>query len=313
MTVNSEPLISRSLALLEDYRRTAAATSAREEELTKDIARRRYAAERKYHHALKDSTTRLTRESAEADKLWKSRYEATRERHAARHLRLEKAERSARREMPKRVAEKRGDWLGSLQRQKLRLEKEVTGKIGTAAASLAEVQQKLSSQQEQLDALDARSRSALRGSLALRAMVMRAGVSSGGDAAAVDAAVQTAGSLLAGLKKQPLASLTSVLPVWLVAPLLAVAGAVLLWALQMPVAGAACGVLLLAVLGIHFAALPTLRTAAGELAAALGEARATHATLGTNAAARHSAETQEAHGVGEPRQRRQRVEALLHP
>src|SRR6187402_11988 len=100
MTVNSDPRISRSLALLESYRRTVATTAAREDELTKDIAKRRYAAERKYQNALKDSGARLTREISEADKLWKSRYESTRERHAARHLRLEKAERSARREMP---------------------------------------------------------------------------------------------------------------------------------------------------------------------------------------------------------------------
>ena len=84
MTVNSAPRISRSLALLEDYRRTVAATAAREDELTKDIVKRRYAAERKYQNALKDSSARLTREITEADKLWKSRYETTRERHGPR-------------------------------------------------------------------------------------------------------------------------------------------------------------------------------------------------------------------------------------
>ena len=55
MTVNNEPRISRSLALLGSFRQTVADFAAREEELTKDITKRRYAAERKLQNALKDN------------------------------------------------------------------------------------------------------------------------------------------------------------------------------------------------------------------------------------------------------------------
>ena len=92
MTVNNEPRISQSLALLEAFRHTVADFAAREDELTRDIAKRRYATERKFQNALKDNSARLTREVAEADTLWKNRWEHVRHFHEARYVRLEKAD-----------------------------------------------------------------------------------------------------------------------------------------------------------------------------------------------------------------------------
>src|SRR6188472_1381846 len=124
MTVNNEPdpRISRSLALLESLRRTAASFAAREEELTKDITRRRYAAERAYQNGLKEDAAWLSRVSTETEEAWKQLRNASQARYETRKQQVEKAERNSRRELPKRVQVARGEWLGSLQRQKLRLE-----------------------------------------------------------------------------------------------------------------------------------------------------------------------------------------------
>ena len=101
MSLNNEPLISRSLALLENLRQATAQCAGNEEQLTLDIGKRRYAAERKEVNANKESTTRLTRESGLADKEWAERMDAIRLRGEQRRGRLERAERNSRRELPK--------------------------------------------------------------------------------------------------------------------------------------------------------------------------------------------------------------------
>ncbi|HEX2750792.1 MAG TPA: hypothetical protein VHM91_22495, partial [Verrucomicrobiales bacterium] len=168
MNNEPEPRISRSLELLENLRRSAASFAAKEEELTKDISRRRYAAERSYQNGLKDDAAWLSRVSGEADTAWKKLSEQTKARFDARGQRVEKAERSARRELPKRVQMARGEWLGGLQRQKLRLEKEVAGELEAADQALAKTKAKLQAQGEHLEKITARGRSLLRGSLSLR-------------------------------------------------------------------------------------------------------------------------------------------------
>src|SRR5436190_20348947 len=160
MTVNNEPdhRISRSLALLESLRRTASAFAAREEELTKDISRRRYAAERAYQNGLKEDAAWLTRVSGEDETAWKKLRDASQARYETRKQNIEKAERNARRELPKRVQVARGEWLGGLQRQKLRLEKDVAGELAAADQALAQTKAKLAAQGDQLAKLTARAR-----------------------------------------------------------------------------------------------------------------------------------------------------------
>ncbi len=298
MTVNNEPepRISRGLVLLENLRRTVATFTAREDELTKDLSRRRYMAERKYQNALKDNAARLAKEESDTDAAWKKAHEQMRAFHDGRNLRVEKAERNARRELPKKVQTARGEWLGSLQRQKQRLEKEVGGEVAAADQSLAQTRARLKEQNTELTTLTARAKSLFRGSLSTLGALKRPGEAvPGADTEVIDGKLRMARERLETLRG-PLPALSSILPVWLLAPVILAVAALLIWGLHMDmaVAGGVCGGLLVLVLVIHFAASGSLRPAGAEIAAALTGARATHQAVGAAAEARNVAVRQQA-------------------
>ncbi|HWB03721.1 MAG TPA: FtsK/SpoIIIE domain-containing protein [Verrucomicrobiales bacterium] len=293
MTVNNEPepRISRSLELLENLRRTAAAFAMREDELTKDLIKKRYTSERKHANGIKDDAAWLTRVTAEAETAWRKLDERTRLRYDSRAQWVEKADRSLKRELPKRVQVARGEWLGGLQRQKQKLEKEVASEISAADQTLAQTKAKLDAQKGQLDSLTKRARSLLRGSLPLLGKLKTSGKAAD-DASLddVDRKLQTAQEKLDSLRG-PLPLLSSLLPAWIAVPAILLVGAILIWGVNtdMTLVGGICGGLLVLVLGIHFAATPGMKPAAEELAAALGSARALHNSIGVSAGMEHAA------------------------
>jgi hypothetical protein len=270
MSATVEPRISRCLALLEELRAATAACAAQEDEMTKDLARRRYVAERKYQNALKDSAARLAREQAESDASFKKRWEHVRAWHAARHIRLEKAERAAKRELPKRVQAARGDWLGRLQRQKLRLEKEVATELHEAETSLKAAKLQLASQSAQAGEILAQARPLLRSSLTLARRAAATVAGAPGDAGS---SLDTARESLERLRGTAAVKLSGLLPAWLLAPVLLAAGGVLYGVLHQLPAAAACGGAAVAVLALYVAASGRLRTDGAQLAAGLAAAR----------------------------------------
>jgi S-DNA-T family DNA segregation ATPase FtsK/SpoIIIE len=306
MTVNNEPLISRSLALLEKYRHAAALCAEQEEQLTLDIGKRRYAAERKEVNANKESVTRQTKEVAQADREWAGRMDGIHQRGARQRTRLERAERNARRELPKRVEARRGDWLGALQRQKLKLEKEVTGKLTLASAEHMDLTRKLEEQRARINDLTAKARRAVRGSLgAFLSLSQSPAIPPlNGGTAEVDAKLLVAHESLESLRGNGAAKIASLLPVWITAPVIAVMSVVLIFGLgsDAGMVGGIAGVLLLAVLGLHFAAAPALKQAAQEIGTHLAEARTLRSTLAGAAEAAHAEATHAA-------QERQQIEA----
>jgi len=306
MSAQTSPLISRSLELLENLRQATARCAAQEEQLTLDIGKRRYAAERKEVNANKDSAARLTKEIAQADRDWAERMDAAIKRGEARRARLERAERSARRELPKRVEARRGDWLGALQRQKLKLEREVTGQLTSAEAQRMDLMRKLEEQKTRVNDLTAKARRAVRGSLGAFSKLSQSADAAHltGGTADVDAKLLLAHESLESLRSNGLAKLASTLPVWITAPVIAVAAAVLIFGLNLSagVAGGVCGALLLAVLGLHFAAAPALKQTADETGKHLAAARALRSSLAGAAEATHAEATHAA-------QERQQIEA----
>ena len=124
--------MSRGLERLKAFRETVASFAAREMDLQADVAKRRGAELRRHQIAVKENSENLTRAVASADADWKRRFQQTEVFLEARRLRLEKAERSARRDMPKRIETARGRWLGGLQKQKLKLEKDSAAALDAA-------------------------------------------------------------------------------------------------------------------------------------------------------------------------------------
>jgi len=306
MSAPPVPLLSRSLSLLESLRHSTARCAELEEQLTLDIGKRRYAAERKEVNANKESTVRLTREVQQADREWAERMEAAHQRGEARRTRLERAERTARRELPKRVEAKRGDWLGALQRQKLKLEKEVTGKLSNADAQHMELVRKLEEQKARVNDLTAKARRAVRGSLgAFSKLSQSADVAHlNGGSADVDARLLLAHESMDSLRSHTAAKLASAIPVWISAPVVVVTALALIFGLHMNAAlwGGICGALLLAVLGLHFAAAPALKQTAEETGRHLAAARTLRSSLASAAEAAFAEATHAA-------QERQQIEA----
>jgi hypothetical protein len=241
MNANNEGSVSRGLERLKAFRETVASFAAREMDLQADVAKRRGAELRRHQIAVKENSENLTRAVASADADWKRRFQQTEVFLEARRLRLEKAERSARRDMPKRIETARGRWLGGLQKQKLKLEKDSAAALDAAEAEADAKQKALQVLELRLKATQGKARKVLW-------PWQRVAAAPGGEvSAALEGDFQSAENAIAQLRAMPALRVARWLPLWLVGPLaLAAAGG--LFAAGIP--GAAWGCLALAGLSL---------------------------------------------------------------
>lgn len=137
MTANSQPQpdlsVARTSSLLSQLSTAIATHSAAAEKLTRELRTRRITMDRHQQEAMTAVDAEIARDMESVDSVWLGKWEKTRDHHEKRMFRIEKAERNCLRDLPRRTEAARADWLGGLQRQRISLEREITG-AGAAKA-----------------------------------------------------------------------------------------------------------------------------------------------------------------------------------
>ncbi len=155
--------VSKSLELLDRLEKSVTEFSRKEEQLTADQRTRQYKTNRKYSLTLQETEERLDERLGKLEEAAMEQAEQLKQRFANRKQRIQKGLNAGLRNLPKRVEQARGGWLGNLQRQKLRLEKEIGAAKQVAKQEFTERSQALEELKGHLVGLAKEARHSLKG------------------------------------------------------------------------------------------------------------------------------------------------------
>jgi len=313
MTANNTPAdlrISRLTYLLEQLSSRAVHYATEEDLLLKETRTRRLTLERRHHEATAAFNQQAEQESGAIDNAWLSLWENTRTRFEQRLVWLEKAERNAQRDLPRRIEAARGQWLGGLQRQRLSQERALAAAAAVQFQLIEARRPRLEEAAQILQRLTRRTHAAFQGSPGFRqwlAVPREAAVAPGAPSTSpaipdADATLTSLEERLPGLKRQLDEYRRRILPrFFTILPPVALIGLILISALIVAGsigfssggknAGAATalgGLLLLAM--IYVPGMKMARPAAAALAKGIREAAQTCAQLQQQDSAAEEAE-----------------------
>lgn len=128
---------SRALELLKTLELAAADFAKKEDQIVRDIRTRRFAAERKCNEGLERIDERLAQQCSEIRAGYEQHERKASRTHDARLARIKKFQSEGVRDLPKLAQEARERWLGGLQMQKFRAERDFAAASQASSAKLA--------------------------------------------------------------------------------------------------------------------------------------------------------------------------------
>lgn len=155
--------VSRSVELLHRLERTAQEFSQKEAQLVTDWRNHRYKANRKHSVTAQDVTEKLEKQIQALDARMHEEADRLKARYRKFHEAVERAQTQSIRSLPRRIEQARGRWLGKLQMQRIRLEREVGSAKQAAKDTLSETSSALGEQQKQLKGLFKKATTAFKG------------------------------------------------------------------------------------------------------------------------------------------------------
>ncbi len=151
------------MELLDTLEKTVASFARREEELTRDLRARQQAVERRRHESSEQAEHRLQSQVADTEAALKAEEDRIRAKYAARRARVERTQKVRLRNLPRRAREARDRWMGSIQAERFRLERQLSADLHQIEAGMGAPTQALPVLQEKLEKLQRRARNSFTG------------------------------------------------------------------------------------------------------------------------------------------------------
>lgn len=155
--------VRRSIELLGQLHRTVSDFARREEQLTRDIRTRRQAINRKLQDGTGRSDNRLAEQMTEMESRFQKEKERIQALHEGRRVRIQQAQSVTLRKLPGRAKAAKEKWMGDLQMQHFRAERELTSAFEAADRAYAGFTSMLNEQQITVAHLTHRVRASLSG------------------------------------------------------------------------------------------------------------------------------------------------------
>jgi hypothetical protein len=165
--------VNRSLELLGSLKQTAAKFAKREEQLSRELTSRRYAANRASQEAIGNTESTYATKIAQTEEAFRAEAERVKAVYEGRRARVQRASAAALRNLPARGQEVKGRWLGDLQMRNYNAQRRLPLDIAAADADYAGFTTKLDAHATTLLGLLSRARSSFRGYFTLGSMLRR--------------------------------------------------------------------------------------------------------------------------------------------
>lgn len=293
---------TRALDLVKKLGEAVKQFAVREAELERTFRARAYS-EEKQHQELAESQEgwKLARER-EMEDYYQREKERVRENYSKRSEKILNAYHASKRGLPKKVEDWKGRWVGRIQMEKFRADREYEEAIASAEQEFAEVQERLKGEGEGLLDLESSVRAAFRGYPGFRKALKPAPANGGGDApdtrgdlGVLDEITRLrgeAGEKFGEFGRFLIPKFFRFLPPWLIFALLLAGGVALVFKLgQTLVAYGVSGGVLFFFLGVFFCIHRVGKgrsgAVAGEVAAAVRAGRELYEATQSGAAERH--------------------------
>ena len=295
MSNGTDLRVSRSLELLHRLERTAAEFAQKEVQLTTEWRNHRYKANRKHSVATQDATDHLDAQIAKVDGHFHEEAEQLRALYARRREAVERAQTQSLRTLPRRIEQARGRWLGRLQMQRIRLEREIGAGKQAAKQAHAETDAQLAEQQKQLTKLFKKTTTAFKGYAPFTKLLQNETATIPSEQPTTEQVaerIQEAAAKLTTFQQHLLPRLFSNMPLFLGVLAVIIAGVALAYGLGFnptawAVAGGSAGALIIGLLVIYRNGAQQGLPAAEALAQSLSNAQATLQQASTTAATVH--------------------------
>lgn len=272
--------VTRGLDLLEHLKQATAEFSRKEDALIKDLRSRRYNVEKKHRGVLEGMETSLSARTANLQEEYLHKVASLKKLHSDRSVRIEKARSTGLRTLPQRVKDTRGRFLGNLQMQKMRADKQRASEMGVVDSAYAQASGMLKEQADRIKVIreDARRLCSGYSSLAKSFHSKSAEIPRQGEPEEfleeLKSTLGTAESELADLHKPGLARLFSIAPLFILIPVVVIAAVAAAYFIGSEnsgvMVGVGIGVVLLALIfGLYIAAAGQLKGPATKLARTL--------------------------------------------
>ena len=298
MSNGTDLRVSRSLDLLNRLERTASEFATREEQLTQELRTSRYKANRKHSVAMQEVESRLDAIVNKLDERYGAEAQRIQALYQKRKDSVLKGQTLGIRNLPRKVENARGRWLGTLQMKRLRLEKEFGAGKQTAKNNFGETSKKLADQKAHLAEMESFTRHGFRGYGSFTSLLKPF---SANDAARttgdLEGELKAAEARLMEFQKFGLPKLFSSLPRFILIALILLGAATLAYFMgfgttAFAVAGGLAGLLIITVVTLHAKGGRTALSAAQALAEILQKAKASHQAAVAEAEADHAQQRQ---------------------
>ncbi len=285
--------VTRSVELLARLREMVSQFANSEEKLTREIATRRVAMNRKFRDAMERVELRLSAQTIEVETKSQEEEQRVTAIYEDRRARIQRAYTTGIRSLPKRAQSEKERWMGDLQLRKFRAERKLAAEREAIAGSVARCAGRIGEQDTVLAELERRTRKGFRGYRAFLKLLDRPApeVSANGSErdellAAMRSKLLLVDERLAAYRQFGVARSFGEMPLVVVIPLIAVIGCVAAVILGTAIGVSAAAILLVAVLGIHRLGGGQSSGAAGAVAEALSEAHVARAKASVAAQSR---------------------------
>ncbi len=165
--------VSRSLELLGGLRSVVTDFAKQEGVLVRELKARRYAIDQKHQGVADQTEAGLTKQFEEARTKFDQEEARIRAHHERRRARIERAQLTISRNIPRRARQVRGDWLGALEMKRFRIARQTASDIESAGTGIPGFLPLLETQREKLAALERAARKAFGGCGSLLRMLQR--------------------------------------------------------------------------------------------------------------------------------------------
>lgn len=165
--------VNRSLELLTSLKQTAAKFAKREEQLSRELSSRRYAATRSGQEAIEKTESTYAAKIAQTEEAFRAEAQRVNSIYEARRARVQRVSATSLRNLPARGQDVKGKWLGDLQMRNYNAQRRLPLDLIAADADYAGFASKLDAYQTTLVGLERLARGYFRGYWTLGSMLRR--------------------------------------------------------------------------------------------------------------------------------------------
>ncbi len=165
--------VNRSLELLGSLKQTASKFAKREEQISRELTSRRYAANRTSQDAIEKTESTYSAKIAQTEEYFRAQAQRIRSIYEGRRARVQRVRALMLRNLPARAQEVKGKWLGDLQMRNYHAQRKLSLDLAAADADYAGFASKLEGYRTTLLDLERRARASFRGYWTLRRMLRR--------------------------------------------------------------------------------------------------------------------------------------------